>query len=359
LNQIQFIAYYLPQFHAIPENDEWWGKGFTEWTNVRKAKPLYKGHYQPRIPGSLGYYDLLNSDTMVKQSDMAQAYGIDGFAYWHYWFGAGKRLLEKPAKIMLSKPEVSIPFCFAWANQTWTGIWHGLHNKTLMEQVYAGKKDDERHFNEVLPYFMDSRYIRVDNKPVFMLYRPYDHPYLNAFIAHWQTLALQAGLPGIHFIGISYDASRREALDAVALQQSYFSQQRLRGIDGIYKKLRGLPFSEALRRRRFGCNKLDFRKLDAMVERTHFDDYVYPTILTGWDNTPRSGERGVVLDNYGPADLERHMQQLLGKVKHRKQTLCFVKSWNEWAEGNYLEPDEKFGTQFLEVFKKVADQYNG
>lgn len=166
-NKIKFLAYYLPQYHPIQENDEWWGKGFTEWTNVKKALPVYKGHKQPIIPGELGYYDLLKDvDVQKKQADLAKQYGIDGFIYYQYWFGGGKMLLEKPAEKMLADKSIDLPFCFCWANETWSGIWHGAENKILIEQKYLGKNDYIQYFEYLLPFFKDDRYIKIDRKSV-------------------------------------------------------------------------------------------------------------------------------------------------------------------------------------------------
>ena len=198
----RIIAFYLPQYHPIPENDAWWGKGFTEWTNVGKAKPLYRGHYQPRVPADLGYYDLRVPETRQAQADMARSYGVEGFMYWHYWFGGGKRLLERPFNEVLASGEPDFPFALAWANETWKGFAHGLTNRnTLIEQRYLGEQDYIDHFHAVLPAFRDRRYITVDGKPLFMVYKPLQHPDMQAFVELWQRLARENGLPGIYFVG--------------------------------------------------------------------------------------------------------------------------------------------------------------
>jgi lipopolysaccharide biosynthesis protein len=197
-NKVRIIAFYLPQFHPTPENDEWWGKGFTEWTNVVKTKPLYKGHYQPRIPTELGFYDLRLPEARKAQADMAREYGIGGFAYWHYWFG-GRRILERPFNEMLKSGEPDFPFCLAWANHTWTGVWVGLSDKILIEQSYPGQDDYINHFYAVLAAFKDTRYIKVDNKPLFYIYNPNDIPDCTEFIRIWNSLAKENGLEGIYF----------------------------------------------------------------------------------------------------------------------------------------------------------------
>ena len=189
------LAFYLPQFHPIPENDEWWGRGFTEWRNVAKARPLYGRHYQPRIPADLGMYDLRVPETRAAQADLARAYGVEAFCYWHYWF-AGRRILERPFNDVLRMKEPNFPFCLAWANQTWTGIWHGLHDKILIEQTYPGREDYIAHFRAVLPAFLDDRYVRVDGKPLFYVYVPKELPNSREFTDLWRELALEAGFNG-------------------------------------------------------------------------------------------------------------------------------------------------------------------
>lgn len=198
---IRVIALYLPQFHPIPENDKWWGKGFTEWMNVGKARPLFRGHYQPRVPADLGYYDLRLSEAREAQAEMAKSYGIEGFCYWHYWFGNGKRLLERPFQEVLSSGKPDFPFCLAWANESWKGFFHGVNGReVLIEQEYPSEQDRIDHFYSVLPAFKDARYMQVDSKPLFMIYNPFSLPDARGFISLWQKLAKENGLTGIHFV---------------------------------------------------------------------------------------------------------------------------------------------------------------
>ena len=194
------IAFYLPQFHPIPENDAWWGKGFTEWTNVAKAKPMFRGHYQPRIPADLGFYDLRVPESRFAQAELAAAYGVEAFCYWHYWF-AGRRLLERPFEEVLRTKEPRFKFCLAWANQTWSGIWHGEPHRTLIEQTYAGPTDYERHFRWLLEAFEDDRYLTVNGKPLFVVFKPKDVPDLKRMSDVWRELAQKAGLRGLYLVG--------------------------------------------------------------------------------------------------------------------------------------------------------------
>lgn len=199
------IAYYLPQFHPIPENDKFWGKGFTEWTNVGKAKPLFKGHYQPRVPADLGYYDLRNGWVREEQAKLAKEAGIEGFCYWHYWFGDGKELLEKPFNEVVDLGKPDFPFCLGWANHEWsTKTWtaNGSSKETIAEMTYPGEKDYILHFNKYLKAFKDKRYITVDGKLLFVIFAPMDMPDFPQFKKKWNELAVQNGLKGFHFVGV-------------------------------------------------------------------------------------------------------------------------------------------------------------
>src|SRR5437016_268415 len=193
------IAFYLPQYHPIPENDEWWGKGFTEWTNAAKAKPMFRGHYQPHIPADLGFYDLRVPETRAAQAELAREYGLEAFCYYHYWF-AGKRIIERPFNEVLASGQPDFPFCVCWANQTWTGIWHGAPNRILIEQTYPGFDDHRAHFETLLPAFRDRRYLTVDGKPLFIVYSPGGLPDSLRILEFWRELALKAGLPGLFLV---------------------------------------------------------------------------------------------------------------------------------------------------------------
>jgi len=347
------IAFYLPQFHPIKENDEWWGKGFTEWTNVGKAKPLFRGHYQPRIPADLGYYDLRVPETRIAQAELAKEHGIEGFCYWHYWFGNGKRLLERPFNEVLKSGKPDFPFCLAWANETWKGFNHGMVNRNiLIEQKYPGIEDYTAHFYEVLPAFKDTRYLTIDGKPIFMVYKPLECHDMNIFIQLWQKLAKEEGLNGIFFIGISSFVAEIEAILKIGFNAvntnrifSYINSNRnlkRRLIDKINKLLRGIPMV------------YDYKKMiENFTGKEDKNENVFPTICANWDHSPRSGKEGVVFRNSTPKLFEKHICEVLTKLKDKPcdKKVIFLKSWNEWAEGNYVEPDLKFGLQYLEIIK--------
>lgn len=348
------IAFYLPQFHPVPENDTWWGRGFTEWTNVGKARPLFPGHYQPKVPADLGYYDLRVSETRKAQADMAREYGIEGFCYWHYWFGNGKRLLERPFNEVLASGEPDFPFCLAWANESWRGYYHGIKSKTtLIDQLYPGKEDYIAHFNAVLPAFKDPRYITVDGKPLFMIYHPFDNrSEVSVFMKLWRELAVRNGLKGIFFVGQTYHLNDERAdleamgFDAINAVRMFEYERRKRN---LYRKARfghnwlGLPWI------------VNYEKVSRFfVADEDSDETIIPTIIPNWDHSPRSGKQGLVMHRSEPEYFERHVKDVMAHLgkKPWEHRLAFVKSWNEWAEGNYLEPDLRYGKKYLEVMKK-------
>lgn len=357
------LAIYLPQFHPIPENDEWWGKGFTEWTNVGKAKKHFRGHYQPRVPADLGYYDLRVAETRKAQADMAREYGVEGFLYWHYWFGNGKRLIERPFNEVLANGEPDFPFALAWANETWKGFAHGLKNRnTLIEQLYPGVEDYTAHFYEILKAFKDKRYITVDGKPLFMIYKPHQIPDVKNFIELWQQLAVENGLKGIYFV--AHHQSRREhnykteqesldemlgygfsAINFVRLILFLENRSIIDKIAGrINKILRGVPLAYPYKKfTKYFSNDIDR------------NPKVIPSIVPGWDHTPRSSKEGLIMTNATPEIFEKHVKEVVERVndKRDEERFIFIKSWNEWAEGNYMEPDLKWGKRYLESLQRI------
>lgn len=348
-NIARIIAFYLPQFHPIPENDEWWGNGFTEWTNVRKAKKLFHGHYQPRVPADLGYYDLRLPEVRKAQADMARDYGIEGFCYWHYWFGNGKRLLETPFNEVLKSGEPDFPFCLGWANETWSGIWYGNSGKILIEQTYPGKNDFINHFNIILEALLDPRYIRVDEKPLFVVFRPFLLPNPKEFIELWQNLAIKNGLEGIFFVGISDNVTEEKDL----LKQYGFDAIIPHRLASAFPKLNKLYlriFRKILNKQAVFSYKSLIPFLTGEEDK---NDDVFPMILPNWDNSPRSGRNALIIDKSRPEYFEKHLCQILEKIEQKSinKKLIFLKSWNEWAEGNYVEPDIVFGRKYLEIIR--------
>jgi len=345
------IAYYLPQFHPTPENDQWWGKGFTEWTNVAKAKPLYRGHYQPHIPADLGFYDLRLPEAREAQAELAREYGVEGFCYYHYWFG-GRRMLEHPFSEVLASSEPELPFCLCWANHSWNSIWQGCPDRILVEQVYPGMEDHEAHFDFLLKAFCDPRYITVEGKPLFLVYRPDDIPDLQRVTDYWRERVLQAGLKGLHLVGIShFNPSwdpRTRGFDACMMQKLPPMNGRIpwQFPDAKLKVLLGR-----------GQHKLSIYSYQEMLNfllRSKKPDFMdYPCVLPNWDNTPRAGMSGLVFHGSTPELFRRHLKDALDKVSDHppEHRILFLKAWNEWAEGNYVEPDQRYGHEYLEVIR--------
>lgn len=372
------IAYYLPQFHPIPENDEAWGPGFTEWTNVAKAKPLFKGHYQPRIPADLGFYDLRLPEVREQQAQMAREVGIEGFCYYHYWMGNSKQLLQRPFEEVLHSGKPDFPFCLCWANHEWTTkTWkNGGKEKMIAPMIYSGDEDYTAHFNYVLPAFKDKRYITVDGKPVFSIYDPYHFKEVDHFMALWRKLAQENGLPGIHFTAMISNTTtvrRREdgSLERVVpnLQSSQKVYQDILslGFDSItsYGKSRGEMLELGKYRRiitRFLHNHLPFlpvmsynypKTVANFFSPEDSWENVFPTVIPQWDRTPRVGSMDGIYVNATPENFRKHLEKAISIVSNKQpeHRLIFLKSWNEWAEGNYVEPDEKFGHQYLEAIR--------
>lgn len=351
---VRAIAFYLPQYHQIPENDAWWGEGFTEWTNVCKAKPLFAGHLQPRIPGELGYYNLLSPEVRAAQARLAQEHGIGGFCYWHYWF-SGKRLLERPFNEVLKSGEPKFPFCLGWANESWTGVWHGAPNKILMEQRYPGTDDEEHHFHTVAEAFFDDRYLTVDGKPIFYVYKPQQLQDPRRFTDHWQNLAVKSGLKGIYFIG-----------EDLFIDNNAWDPQK-DGFDAVAPNLPGVAYLRLAKK--LTAKRVLFLAKRKLLKRPYIFDYqefidncfvpepanagydFFPTVLPNWDNSPRARFNAKVLVNATPELFRIQLRRVVGLVAARPhdKRIIFVKSWNEWAEGNYLEPDLEYGRAFLEV----------
>jgi hypothetical protein len=383
----KIVALYLPQFHPIPENDKWWGKGFTEWTNVGKAKPLFKNHYQPRVPADLGYYDLRLEEVRIQQAEMAKDAGVSAFCYWHYWFGDGKRLLERPITEVLESGKPDFPFCLGWANHTWTSKnWNNVKNfskdNVLIEQKYPGIEDHINHFYTLLDAFKDERYLKVRNCPLFLIYKPLDVPNVKEFIDLWKRLARENGLDGIHFVGITENfeiknnSSRKINVNSKDIDNCaapLYNKVLENGFDAVYS--RGMNRAHILSKsfftyyfykllsRKFNLggimNRYDYAKIikHLYVKEDKWKN-VYPTIISGWDRTARSGSVSIVWENCTPELFKQNVSNAVDLVKDKdpEDQIIFLQSWNEWAEGNYVEPDLKYGRGFLDAIKSVLSK---
>jgi len=372
MNNIRPIAYYLPQYYPIPENDEWWGRGFTEWTNVSRARPFFEGHKQPHFPADLGYYDLRVPEVREQQAQMARDAGIEGFCYWHYWFGNGKRLLERPFNEVLNSGKPDFPFCLAWANETWSGIWHGARDKVLIKQEYFGIQDYEKHFYDILPAFLDKRYIRIDDRPLFLVYNPTDLPDMKEFCDTFQNLAVKNNFKGIHLVAnniknvqidwdpkiFGFDAYTTAAHNRIIHDGAPFLSKSAGkySITWFHKKILKKLNKKTPVRPRHVYEYGEALKYFLLENELNIESY--PTIITGWDNSPRSGLNGLILTDFTPEVFRVHLKQVFSYTERAKNKIVFVKSWNEWAEGNYLEPESQYGTRFLEVFREELDTHS-
>jgi lipopolysaccharide biosynthesis protein len=360
-HKARVIAFYLPQYHPIPENDENWGKGFTEWTNVAQAKPLYKGHYQPRIPADLGFYDLRLPQVREAQAELARESGVEGFMYWHYWMGNGRMLLEKPLEEVVASGKPDFPFCYGWANHSWsTRTWvksgEAPRDKMIAEQLYPGREDNIAHFNYCLRAFKDPRYIRVEGKPLFVIYAPEVFVGIKDFIDLWRKMAIENGLKGVYFVGLwsspdmTFDDIINYGCDGALRSGRICAEKRLnnnRFLDRIKKA--------ASNRLNFFTQKYDYAKV---LSHMYFEENrkinCFPIITPGYDRTARAGKQARVYSDPNPTAFKHHVHETLKYIEQKDydHRLLFLDSWNEWGEGNYMEPDTKWGHGFLNALKE-------
>lgn len=353
----RLIAYYLPQFHPIKENDEWWGKGFTEWTNTAKARPRFPGHYQPHVPADLGFYDLRLPEARNAQAELASHYGIEAFCYYHYWFGNNRRLLQRPFNEVLATGQPNFPFCLCWANDTWSGIWHGTPDRILMKQEYPGPDDDQNHFATLLPAFKDPRYLSLAGKPVLVVWRPFGFPDPKATVYRWREMADKAGLTGLYMIGIYRPGS--PAPEAIGFDASIYNHNPPLRDWGDWRNPVKLAYNRCLRK--LGVPTLyHYEQAITYFLPDTLPATRYPSVIHNWDNTPRSGANGLVFHGSTPALFGKALRKAFDLTRtpaHAENgRFVFLKSWNEWAEGNHLEPDLRDGHAFLEVIQNELKQ---
>lgn len=373
------IAYYLPQYHPIPENDKFWGKGFTEWTNVAKAKPLFKGHQQPNIPADLGFYDLRLSIVREQQAKLAKQAGIEGFCYWHYWFGNGKKVLDMPFNEVLKSKKPDFPFCLGWANHSWTTkTWEkgkSLSKDTMIfKQEYLGKEDYINHFYDVLPAFKDHRYITVEEKPLFVIFDPDAIPNVNEFISLWQDLAKENGLNGIYFVG-RYDALPTMSFKNLSkidnLTKQRYDNVLSKGFDGVNSvTLKVAEFKatnilhktiHSIMKKYFGgilLDKYDYGKIiENIVTPEDYLDNIYPQLTPRRDRSPRAGRKAQIYYGSTPALFGLAAEKAIKCVESREmdKRLIFLNAWNEWGEGAYMEPDINTGREYIDVLHRVLN----
>ena len=357
----KIIAFYLPQFHTFPENDKWWGKGFTEWTTVRNAKPLFEGHNQPRIPLHHNYYDLSDINNLIWQAELAKKYGIYGFCYYHYWFN-GKLLMEKPAEMMLECKKIDFPFCMCWANDNWTRTWAQKNNEILIAQDYEEEEDWEKHFYYLLPFLKDERYIKINGKPFLIIYRPELIPTLRKMLELWKCLAKENGLTGLVFAYQYTHFDHRthpngDLFDyGIEYQPSLIRMKYNRSVSGVIRYFKNALWTK-MKFHDPGHTVLryDYDKVWKEIIKMHpRDEKMIAGAFVDWDNTPRHKYRGSVFTGVTPEKFEKYLYlQMQHAKKEYQMNMIFLFAWNEWGEGGYLEPDEKNGYGMLEAIQKA------
>lgn len=373
MEKTKIIAYYLPQYHEIPENNEWWGKGFTEWTNVRNCKPVFKGQKQPKVPLNNNYYDLMNKEAVEWQTSLANKYGVYGFCYFHYWFKDGRKILEKPAENLLKWKDIPQNFCFFWANQQWQRTWNntkvpgttwtadekpseaGANRAVLLEQEYGSEKEWKEHFEYLLPFFKDSRYIKINNKPFFAIYNMDLIDCSKEMFALWNTLAKENGFDGVHFVSVNQECKDNPYVEAI-LQYgggilSHSTKYKIRSF--IRRSFNYLCKKIHLPLHLYNIWNYEFIWKCITSVKPYGNIKNYPGGDVHYDDTPRRGKNALYYKNASPLLFEKYLSKQLNRAQNiYNAEYLFLDAWNEWGEGNYLEPDESYGYSFLEALKR-------
>lgn len=356
----RLIAYYLPQYHPFPENEEWWGRGFTEWTNVAKAHTLFPGHYQPHIPADLGFYDLRVPETRQAQADLARKAGIEAFCYYEYWFGEGRQLMERPFEEVVASGEPDFPFCLCWANHSWyKKLWDPNQpgkDQLLIEQKYGDEQEYTTHFMHLLSAFRDKRYVRVNGKCFYAIYDALHFPNVEQFIACWQRLARENGLEGFYFVATDYNSEHKQEL----LSRGFDAINNVDYIN-IYHVMPTWRKAIYAFMREVLHIPMIFRYKDAIRHMLHpscREREVIPVIVPNWDHTPRSGRKGTVFTDAAPHYFKQLAKQAIDMVcnKPAEEQIIMIKSWNEWGEGNYMEPDLRYGHGYIDALREAIDE---
>jgi lipopolysaccharide biosynthesis protein len=356
MNNIRPIAIYLPQFHPIFENDNWWGKGFTEWTNVTKAKPRFEGHYQPHLPADLGFYDLRLEESRLAQEALAKEFGIEGFCYYHYWFN-GKRILSEPIDRKLKNPIEDLPFFLCWANENWTRIWDGGENEVLLEQIYSEKDNEEHMIYLCENFFNDNRYMRVNGKPIFVIYKPFLIMDIKKTILLWRRIAREKGIGELH-LGCMIGAESEEDIKALGFDFGVDFQPKFQSIKKIkknfifriFRKIGLLPNKHQLNDRIY-----DYHNFVELQLQRSFSSFISPFLTPMWDNSSRRKKNAFMFKNSSPEVYGKWLKHIRDYYPWAQsaEKFIFINAWNEWAEGNHLEPCQKWGKQFLEKTKEI------
>lgn len=363
----KIVAYYLPQFHSIPENDLWWGKGFTEWLNVKASRPLFPTHKQPYLPLNKNFYNLLNKETMEWQASLCRKYGVYGWAIYHYWYN-GKLLLEKPVQNLLTWKDIPIHFCFTWANHDWTNSWIG-GNDVYLKQDYGDENDWRSHFNYLSAFFHDQRYIKIDNKPLFIIYRPQDIPNLGDLISFFNRRCVEEGFNGIYIINTIWEPqelANKEVVDkcdALTFKEFRYSQIALRNIRTIHNRLNDSLFGLYLKLiSANGFEVYSYRQLVNMsyrlMSKLSIGKPLFYNVFTSWDTTPRYKEKASIVLGATPSAFKKNLKRMLRLSWEKSSDYLFVRAWNEWGQSMALEPSQEFGYGFLEsVQAALSERY--
>jgi len=351
---MKIVSLYLPQFHEIPENNDAWGQGFTEWVNVKKSRPLFLGHRQPRVPLGGRHYNLLDPDTLKWQTGLANQYGVDAFCFYHYWF-QGRMVLEKPVELLRRQSDLSIQYCFAWANEPWTKTWHGAggQKEILIPQTYGREEEWEAHYQYFLPYFRDERYLKKGNQPVLLIYKLQNIPFYNDMIRYWKRRAVEDGFAGV-------------CLLCMVTAQSLV--HRSKWVDGTVdfepNRTKSEKLSEPVscmepdeRKRwlwnRFAMRSIRYREINERMLLAPHQNNEYRTVFVDYDDTPRRGTRGVITFGSTPTLFGKYLRKNIQLAQENGQEFLFINAWNEWGEGNYLEPDTTYAFARLEEIRKA------
>lgn len=359
---MKLLSFYLPQFHEIPENNTWWGKGFTEWNNVKNCKPLFLSHYQPRVPLNKDYYDLMDESVMEKQMKLADKYGIYGFCFYHYWF-KGKKLLERPIEHLLNNSKANLPFCFAWANEPWCRSWHGIRGEkeVLMRQDYGNREDWKKHFEYLLPFFKDKRYIIVDNKPMFLIYHIAQIACSTEMFKCWNELAVCHGFDGIHIVSMlnaSDGVSTNSYVSATVDFEPGKTRRANAGTTGVFSALKQ-ELTEKYNN--FGilnqllCNYLNYDSINEEMLKKRHKKNEYRGVFVDYDDSPRRKIKGSICRGSTPQKFENYLLKNIEKSIEEGNEFMFINAWNEWGESNYLEPDERYGYAYLHAVKRALE----
>lgn len=361
---MKIIAFYLPQFHEIPENNKWYGKGFTEWDNLKSMKPLYAGHNQPRVPYGKNYYSLDEADTLRWQASLAREYGVYGFCFYHYWF-EGRMIMEKPISILLENKDIDISYCMCWANHNWTKSMREKSKEIILKQTYGNEEEWEKHFLYFLPFFKDKRYIKIGGRPLLVIYRPEHIGKMTEMAALWRKLAKENGLKGLCLAYQYPNYDHRKAKSGfvfdygVEYQPALIRKAPMRKVElyvkggaNLIARRLGIPMGK------FTTLRLDYKKTwNSILRMKPRDEKMIPGAFVDWDNTPRRKEKGSFYFNVSPDTFRKYLSKQIKRAKEiYHKDIMFLFAWNEWGEGGYLEPDEKYGNGMLEAIRDALNE---